>query len=199
MRREPLLAALLCLVGAFLVLVAVGREWALVGVLGTGLLPDRELAVRGSDLVPGVRALGLVALAGVVAIPATRQWGRIVVGLVLAVVGAGVVAAVYGVVGDLLSAAQGSAVVRDAGGTAGESTRRTLWPYACGLGGLTITAAGLFVAARGRRWAALGRRYEAPAARAVLPAGERDLWEALDRGDDPTAADPEGRGPSPRG
>ena len=199
MRREPLLAALLCLVGAFLVLVAVGREWVLVGVAATGLLPDRELAVEGSDLVPGVRALGLVALAGVVAIPATKRWGRIVVGLVLALVGAGVVAAVVGVAGELFTAAQDSDVVREAGGTMSDSIGSTLWPYACGLGGLTIATAGLFVAARGRRWAALGRRYEAPAAAAAAPPGERDLWEALDRGDDPTAADPEGPGPTPRG
>lgn len=199
MRREPLLAALLCLVGAFLVLVAVGREWALVGVPGSGLLPPRELAVEGSDLVPGVQALGLVALAGVVAIPATRRWGRIVVGLLLALIGAGVVVAVCAVLGDLPSAVQDSDVARQAGGTVGESTQRTLWPYVCGLGGLTITTAGVLVAARGRRWAALGPRYDAPAAQASAPAGERDLWEALDRGDDPTAADPEGQGPVPRG
>jgi hypothetical protein len=45
----------------------------------------------------------------------------------------------------------------------------------------------------------MGQRYEAPAAQAAEPAPERDLWEALDRGDDPTAADPEGQGPTPRG
>lgn len=199
MRREPLLAAFLCLVGAFLVLVAADREWALVDVAGTGLLPARELAVGGSDLAPGVRALGLVALAGVVAIPATKRWGRIVVGLLLALIGVGVVAAAYGVASDLFTAVQDSDAVRNAGGVQGESTRGTVWPYVCGLGGLAVAAAGFFVAARGRRWAALGQRYEAPAAAATRPPGERDLWEALDRGDDPTAADPGGQGPTPRG
>ena len=204
MRREPLLAALLCLVGAFLVLVATTNAWAQVAVPGTGLLPGRDVDVTGSELVPGVRALGLVALAGVVAIPATKRWGRTAVGLVLALVGAGVVAAVLGVTSDIVTAAQDTDVVREAGGAEGESTRRTVWPYACLLGGLAILAAGLFVAVRGRRWAALGRRYDAPATQAAEPAPERDLWEALDRGDDPTAADaaaadPEGQGPTPRG
>ncbi len=197
MRREPAVAALLCLLGAFLVLVAVGREWASVEVAGSGLLPGRDVPVLGSDLAPGVRALGLVALAGVIAVPATRRWGRAVVGGLLALVGAGVVVAAVGVLADLAGAAQDTAAVREAG-AAGGSTTGTLWPYACALGGLVVLAAGLVVAVRGRGWAALGRRYDAPAAQAVRPAGERDIWEALDRGDDPTAADPEGRGPAAR-
>jgi uncharacterized membrane protein (TIGR02234 family) len=198
-RREPLLAALLCLVGAFLVLVAVGREWAVIGLLGGGLLPPRELAVRGSDLAPGVRALGLVALAGVIAIPGTRRWGRIVVGVLLALIGAGVVVATYSVHSDLFLTLTRSDVVREAGGNPGDDIAESVWPYLCALGGLTVAAAGLLVAVRGGRWAAMGQRYEAPAAQAAEPAPERDLWEALDRGDDPTAADPEGQGPTPRG
>ncbi|MCW2681625.1 MAG: Trp biosynthesis associated, transrane protein Oprn/Chp [Frankiales bacterium] len=199
MRREPLLAALLCLLGSFLVLVAVGREWALIDLLGSGLLPARELGVRGSDLVPGVRALGLVALAGVVAIPATKRWGRTVVGVLLALVGAGVVVATYRVHSDLFVTVTGSAVVREAGGNAGDTMTETVWPYVCAFGGILVAAAGLLVVARGRRWAAMGRRYDPPAAKTAVPPAERDLWEALDRGDDPTAADPEAEGPGPRG
>lgn len=192
MRREPALAALLCLVGAFLVLVAAGRDWAQVDVAGTGLLPGRTLGISGADLVPGVRALGLVALAGVVAIPASRRWGRPVVGVVLLLAGAGTVAAAL--LGDLPGAALTSDVVREAGGAQGESAQLTAWPALCALGGALVAAAGLLVAIRGRRWASLGRRYEPPAARADAPApAERDLWEALDRGEDPTAADPGAR------
>ncbi|MBC7375655.1 MAG: Trp biosynthesis-associated membrane protein, partial [Frankiales bacterium] len=50
------------------------------------------------------------------------------------------------------------------------------------------------IAVRGRRWAALSARYDAPAARAEQEPDsevsasrqERALWEALDRGEDPT-------------
>lgn len=191
MRREPILAVLLCLVGALLVLVAASRSWAQVEIAGTAVLPGRGLDVTGTDLAPGLQALGLVALAGVLAIPATRRWGRVVVGLVLLMVAAGVVAVVAGFLTDVFTAVQRSDAVREAGGIQGESPGRTLWPYACGLGGLWIATAGLFVAVRGRHWAALGRRYEPPAAEASAPAGpapERELWEALDRGEDPTAA-----------
>ena len=192
MRREPVLAALLCLLGAFVVLVAAANPWVQVGIAGTAVLPARTLDLAAAELAPGVRALGLVALAGVVAIAATRSWGRVVVGVLLLTVGIGVVALVWGVVSDVVTAAQEAEVVREAGGQQGESPERTLWPFWAGLGGLVVATAGAFVALRGRRWAALGRRYEAPAARSssASAAPERALWEALDRGEDPTSAAP---------
>jgi uncharacterized membrane protein (TIGR02234 family) len=190
-RREPLLAALLCLVGAFVVLVGAGRGWAEVEVAAGPLTPARTLLVPGSELVPGLQALGLVGLAGVVAIAATRRWGRVVVGALLVLTGVGVLAAVLGT--DVPREALRSDTVTGAGAAAGEAGR-TAWPVVTALGGLVVAAAGLLTALRGRGWAGLGRRYDAPTAR-VAPertgaAAERDLWEALDRGDDPTAAAP---------
>lgn len=191
-RAEVGLAVLLCLLGAFVLLVAAGRSWAVVDLPGTGLLPARAVGVPGSELVPGLQALGLVGLAGVVAVAATRGWGRVVVGAVLLVVGGGVLALVVGVLSDLTAAVQDTAIVRDAGGTSQGSVDGTGWPSLAGLGGLLLAGAGLLVAVRGRRWAALSRRYDAPAARTVAPppttgpVAERELWEALDRGEDPT-------------
>jgi hypothetical protein len=46
--------------------------------------------------------------------------------------------------------------------------------------GALLALTGAFVAVRGPRWSALGARYDAPARRA-------DPWDALDRGEDPTA------------
>ena len=196
-RAEVGLAVLLCLLGAFVLLVAAGRSWAVVELPGTGLLPARAIGVPGSALVPGLQALGLVGLAGVVAVAATRGWGRIVVGAVLLVVGGGVLALTAGLLSDLTTAALDTAVVRDAGGTSQGVSQGTVagtgWPILAALGGLLLAAAGLLVAARGRRWAALSRRYDAPATRtqtpppASGPVAERELWEALDRGEDPTA------------
>ena len=191
MNRELAGAVLLCLVGAFLVLVGAGRDWVVVDVAGNGLLPPRRLGVEGAELVAGVRALGLVGLAGVVALAATRRWGRVVVGVLLAVVGVGVLLSVVGT--DLAAEAARSASVGEAGGTAGDA-RTTLWSPVTAFGGLLLVAAGTLVAVRGRRWAGLGRRYDAPAARPApaAPVGDAQLWEALDRGEDPTAADPRG-------
>ena len=199
MRREPLLAGLLCVAGALLVLVAAGRAWVSVAVAGSPLLPPQGLAVTGSDLVPGMTALGLVGLAGVPALAATRGRGRIGLGVVLALVGLGVATAVLRLAaGGLADAALRTEAVQQPGAAA-SSTSLTLWPWVCLLGGLLLVAAGLLVALRGPRWAALGRRYEAPAATAPSAAvAERDLWEALDRGEDPTGAHDEQPDPETR-
>jgi uncharacterized membrane protein (TIGR02234 family) len=177
-RREPALAALLCLLGAFLVLVGVGREWAQVEVAAGPLTPESTVDVAGRDLAAGVQALGLVGLAGVVAIAATRRTGRVVVGVLIALAGLGVVAAASAV-----------DVVAEAGRVADGEVGVTPWRAVTVAGGVLVAAAGALVAVRGRGWASLGRRYEPPAAAAAAAAApERELWEALDRGEDPTEA-----------
>lgn len=197
----PLAAALLCLAGAFLVLVGVGNAWVLVDVAGGPLLPARSVPVTGGDLAGGLRALGLVGLAGVPALAATRGRGRQAVGLLLLLTGLAValVVARLELTGLRLDGrALISDPVREAGGTHGAAARATGWPYATACGGLLVAAAGLLMTLRGRRWSALGRRYDAPSE--PRPAGERDLWEALDRGEDPTGPqDPPSSGAAPRG
>ena len=85
-----------------------------------------------------------------------------------------------------------ASVLADLGDAAGrDDLDRTGWPLLALLGGLLLLAAGLLTAVRGRRWSGLGRRYEPPAARATTRpttrlTGERELWESLDRGEDPT-------------
>jgi len=181
--RELRTAVLLCTVGALVVLAAAGRVWTSVEV-PAGPLADARTATRtGTDLVPGVRALGLVGLAGVVALAATRCTGRTVVGVVLALTGVGVVAAVLGT--DLTAAA-----LRDEAVTGAVAT--TAWPPLTAAGGALLAAAGALTGLRGRSWPALGQRYEPPVSDAAsVPAPqaptERSLWEALDRGEDPTA------------
>ena len=51
------------------------------------------------------------------------------------------------------------------------------WP------GALLAVTGVYIALYGRGWRALGARYESPAAR---PRTEADVWDALDRGEDPT-------------
>lgn len=195
-RRELGAAVLACLLGAVLVLLSLVRDWARVPVEGGALLPDRLLGVSGGALVPGVRALALVGLAGVVGLAATRGRGRRAVGAVIALVGVAVLVETTRTATDLASRVGSVDEVREAGGGAGVDA--TPWPVLAVVGAVLLVAAGLLVATRGSRWSALSERYDAPVAgggrpppvAAVEGAGDvrpdKALWDDLDRGEDPT-------------
>ncbi len=194
-RREAVLALLGGIGGAVLTLFAASRPWADgQAVQGTLRAP---LEVSGGSLVPVVPALGLAALAGVLAVLATRGWARTVVGAVVALCGLVVAGSALTQrdpdsdelarrAGDALGTATATA---DGGGTA--------WPWLALVGGLLIAAAGLATAARGRAWPAMSSRYERPVAdeessARTPPRANRtadtalDQWRAIDRGHDPT-------------
>ena len=193
-RRGLTVAVGLCLLGSLLVLVTVSRTWVEVVVLRGAVLPETTVGVRGADLVTGLRAVALVGLAGVLALLATRRTGRLLVGALLALCGAAVVALVVRVLGRLEREAvltERVLALSPVGVRADPSP--TAWPLLCLAGGVLLAATGVLVAVRGRRWAEMSPRYDSPAARAPEPAadaGERAVWEALDRGEDPTAASP---------
>jgi uncharacterized membrane protein (TIGR02234 family) len=83
----------------------------------------------------------------------------------------------------------------------------TAWPWAAMAGGLLLLLAGLLALRYGSRWPAMSSRYDrpprlrggAPAASGGPAAGRKrapvdpdrpeSLWQALDRGEDPTATD----------
>jgi uncharacterized membrane protein (TIGR02234 family) len=151
------------------------------------------LDLTGRDLEPLVAALGLVGLAGVVGLLATRRWGRLAVGAVLAA--AGLAVAVTSVP---RVAVPGAAEVRDvlvdsgkaggvAPGAAVTATAVPAWPLLAALGGLLLAAGGVAVVLRGRHWPTMSTRYEKPAARPAAAPTDAGLWDALDRGHDPTA------------
>ena len=182
-RRELVLVVALDLLASAVVLVGSGRTWATGTVDLAPPLPTTDVAVPGVD-VSGARALALVGLAGAVAVVAARGWLRRAVGLLLLV--AGLAVAVDAAAFDAVSAlATGGQVPTRVGTTA--------WPAVTGAAGVVLATAGLLTAWRGPGWSTLSARYEPPAPaapeRPAAPAdaGERDLWEALDRGEDPTA------------
>ena len=189
--RELRLALGLCLLGAVVVLVAGSRGWTRAE-LPAGPLSDAGVVVlTGTELGTGVRALGLVGLAGAVALLATRRLGRPAVGVLLALAGAGVVLSVL--VPDLAEATRRD----DRVGGQPVPVSTTPWPAVTAAGGALLAAAGLLGVARGRGWPVMGQRYEAPSAHGRAPVagaiddaaaerGQRALWEALDRGEDPT-------------
>ncbi len=154
------------------------------------------LTAKGSDVTGVPAALAIVGLAALVAVFAVRRAGRFVVAALLALSGAGIVAAA------LLGASDSSALDEKAAQASGdtsatvEALTHTAWPYVAAVGGVLILLAGLLALRYGRLWPAhvrplrARRRRPGRAARppAVDPDRPEELWKALDRGEDPTGA-----------
>lgn len=184
-------ALLLVLLAGVALLVSTAGPWV------TGLdrrpapLPDTVLEIGADEAAPAVRALGLLVLAGVPALLATRAGGRRAVGVVLVTAAAGSAAVALGPALDPAGAAPVTATQVGA----------TVRPLLALAGALLAAVAGLLALVGGRDWPALGRRYEAPAPPPSAGPGPADdgaavegagAWDALDRGSDPTT-DPTGR------
>ena len=207
-RRELALVVVLTLLGAALVLLSTGRPWAhaVVTVIGSPQAPQ-AVDLSGRVVAPLVAALGVVALAAAVALLATRGRGRVVVGALLAAVGALIIGSTA------LTTAhdiRGGSALRDHVSTAAlHDARITVqlrsWRHVAAAGGLLVVAAGLLAAARGRSWAAMGARFEArtpmpdtptdmsvaapqaqPQPAALDDSSSLEMWDRLDRGEDPT-------------
>ena len=158
--RELTAAALLCGGGAALALLAAGQPWAdPPGSLGG----DGSSGATGAALAPIVPAASVGALTSLGAVVATRGRGRIAVGALLALLG--------------LAVAAGAAT---AGGDVGGGE---FWRFLAVAGGVSQAAAGAWTAVRGGPWPGLGARRH-PAAHDERQRG--GMWEALDRGEDPT-------------
>ncbi|HEX6756246.1 MAG TPA: Trp biosynthesis-associated membrane protein, partial [Mycobacteriales bacterium] len=74
------MVSVVCAAGGGLALLAAGRPWLRLAAPRRPPLPDVALTLTGRDLEPLVPALGVVGLAGVVGLLATRRWGRLAVG-----------------------------------------------------------------------------------------------------------------------
>jgi uncharacterized membrane protein (TIGR02234 family) len=189
--------ASLCAValGGGLALLASGRAWVTVLVDRPAPLPDLSVGLTGRTLQAAVPGLAVVALAGVVALLATRGVARRIVGAVVAL--AGVALAVAAAGSGSVSSGEARRLVADTRtGTVLDPTAplglvsHHVWPVLAIVGAVLIVAGGLLAALGRTAGAGLGRRYEAPTtATGSSASGESDLalWQRLDRGDDPTA------------
>ncbi|WP_159664447.1 TIGR02234 family membrane protein [Streptomyces mexicanus] len=194
--RRSLAVALLCgALGAAVALLASRQRWAegTASVAG-GAFP---LTAKGSEVTGVPAALAIVGLAALAAVFAVRRSGRLLVAALLALSGAGTVAAA------LSGASDGTALDEKAAQASGDtaataaSLSHTGWPYVAAAGGVLILLAGLLALRYGRGWPAMSGRYEragasprARGARPVDPDRPEDLWKALDRGEDPTGTEP---------
>lgn len=187
-----LAVALLCgALGAAVALLATRQRWSegVVTVAG-GPFP---LSAKGSDVTGVPAALAIVGLAALVAVFAVRRAVRFMVAALLALSGAGTVAAA------LLGASDSSALDEKAAQASGDTSAtvqaltHTGWPYVAAVGGVLILLAGLLALRYGRLWPGMSGRYERggaprPRRKAKDPDPDRpeELWKALDRGEDPT-------------
>nr|MDT0662933.1 Trp biosynthesis-associated membrane protein [Micromonospora sp. DSM 115978] len=142
-RRALAYPVLICLAGAGLAFFATTRVWAVEVTARPAPLPALRADRTGADLLPWLPALALVGLAGAGAVLATGGRARRLVGLLLVLVGAGMLAgALVGLVDS---------------GPAGTGPG---WPLAALLGAALTALAGALTAARGHRWPTMGARYE---------------------------------------
>lgn len=195
--RAKINAALLAAAGAGLILASDGRGWASATVTAPIRL---HVQTSGSSLTSLPYALGLAGLAGAVALFAVRRIGRYLVGAALLGAGAGTVAAVAANLGRLDSAQLARTAEQTLGANSAQlgPVSNTAWPYVTLAGGVLVALAGVLTLARGHSWTGLSSRYERHAAKSAptpptatpTPAAEptvRELWDALNRGSDPTA------------
>lgn len=179
--------------GAAVALLATRQQWSEgTATVAGGAFP---LTAQGSDVTGVPAALAVVGLAALVAVFAVRRAGRFAVAALLALSGAGTVAAA------LFGASDSGALDEKAAEASGdtsatvEALSHTAWPYVAAVGGVLLLLAGLLALRYGRLWPAMSGRYErggTPRPRRrpapVDPDRPEDLWKALDRGEDPTGA-----------
>lgn len=206
-RAEFGAALLLQIAGAAGVLLVSTRSWQTITTIRSKPFRPDVLEAIGRTIDAAPTALGLVGLAGVVAVLATRGLPRRIVGVLVLLAGA---ATVWRSITALpaVSAARAASIVRDkhplvanTAVVARHITTHPQWGALSIAGGIAMIIAGALLATRGAGWGAMSARYEAPVGdRSTAPSDEDDdrararaqatLWTALERGHDPTADDP---------
>src|SRR5262249_23742594 len=137
--REAVLALLGCVVGAGMTLIAADRAWV-TGHATQGSL-RAPLHVTGGSLAPAVPALALAALAGALAVLATRKVARRAIGF--AVLGCGIAIVVVSAVHVHPDNASLAGRAGNALGTANAQATAsgTGWAWVAIVGGLMVTGA----------------------------------------------------------
>ncbi|GAB3126812.1 TIGR02234 family membrane protein [Tsukamurella serpentis] len=201
-RNLTIVAALLAL-AAGAVWGASRMTWMNVQV-ADGLSPQRAMALAGHTWAPALSALPLVFLGAILAGPALKGWAR---GAVAVVVAAAAIGTGYPALQVLTQEpdVRYTETILDLANKdyIAETDKVVTGPLVAILGALLAVAAAALLM-RGLRKGGMGDKYQSPAARRadlerkvfddaeVEKSSERDLWDALDVGDDPTAGPGEG-------
>lgn len=187
--RERLTVVLGVLVAGAGTVLASTQTFATAVVTGV----KDPVVVAGSAAAPSLAPLGIVALALGIALTIAGRIARIVLGVVLVLLGAGIVASALP---NLLDDAAGTttAIVSATGvsqvGAFVTARSGSAWPAVAVVAGVLALVLGLVVLIRGHRWSTGGRRFraDAPVSRSTDPISE---WDALSRGGDPTTPEDE--------
>lgn len=185
------------LLAALAVTVGVARPW-LSAAARIDNLPLISTTVSGADLAPLAGALGVVLLASFGAVIATAGWVRRGLGGLIVVAAVVVAYSAVAPGGSASAVRDGLAAKGWAGGDYDVATQ--WWRWVTLAGALVCGAAGATIGRFGGRWATMGSAYDAPRtapapspqpdADETLPSETRrsdaDLWQAIDRGHDPT-------------
>lgn len=191
-RRWYAVTLLVMGLGGLGAVVAYGATWvtATVPVFAGEPTPTRIVELTGSMLIPFGSAAGWVGLASMAGVIATRSWGRVGIGVIAALAGA---AAGVPAIAFLLS--RGPLVNSALDGDEASAVQGNAWWLIAALSGLAVMASGLLTARFGRTWSAMSSRYErerGTQGREDEGGGEQgrggslQMWDALDRGEDPT-------------
>ncbi|WP_444661919.1 Trp biosynthesis-associated membrane protein [Cellulomonas sp. CW35] len=190
-------AAVLLLLAAALTGLTALVPWLTVETV-TVLGEPRTVTVAGSSAAPSLVAVTLVLLAAAGAAALVGRAGRWVVVGVVALAGALVVVDGVGVLRSPGSAAAPSVADELGVERVVEDVAVSAWPWVAVVVGVLVVLLAVWLARASASWA-VGRRHEG--ASTTVPAGgaapapldERDQWDALTRGDDPTDG-PDGPG-----
>ena len=183
-RRTVVLAAF---IGAALLMVSTTMTW----MTATGL-PETaavaEVAVTGSEAADTVAAMGLVGLAGAVAVTIARRAGRWIIAALLLIAA---VIALYTSVGALIDpAAAAEPVVGEVTGTtaAAQDYQLGLGAWTATFGAVLMVAASVVLISVSHRWKdrKTSKKYSRTASEDQTELDEYDLWDGLSEGDDPT-------------
>ncbi|MEO8888850.1 MAG: Trp biosynthesis-associated membrane protein [Jatrophihabitantaceae bacterium] len=200
-RAEYAFALLVLLVGAAGALLISTRNWQSVLTPRPRPFRDDVLHLNGRTVDAAPTAVALVALAGVIAVIATRGLMRRVIGAVIAL--AGLILLWRSVSGlTAVGAARAESLVQERHVEVGASVPHVsvtpAWAVLSAVCGGLVVLAGLLVARRGHHWGAMSAKYDSPSTRPTTDddvaraqaRAEASMWSALDRGDDPTRVDP---------
>jgi uncharacterized membrane protein (TIGR02234 family) len=167
--------------------------WFVVS-LSPGSALESSLAVSGAAAAPSVVPLSLAALAIIAALAISRATVRIVLGLVLSLLGAGIALAGGSAAAEAEAAVLSS--VTESMGLEGEravtqaidSITMSPWPTATAVIGVLLFILGMGIAVTTRRWREVSSRYDTASAShdRDAPASSVSDWDSLSTGDDPT-------------
>lgn len=193
-RRIRMLALLLPVLAAAAALLAWSQTWITIE-----LTEGAQVATGGDVAAPAIPPLALAALALIGALALAGPVFRVVLGILEALLGAGIIASGVVAISDPVAAA--APRLTEVTGIDGivplralvESASLSPWPAVAIGSGAAAIAIGIGIALTARRWPERTRRYDAVRLAAVDSAhtddrtDRLDAWDALSDGDDPTA------------